>query len=271
MSLLEISPSDALFYDYTPPSDVSGVTFCFFNALTADTGAWEAVIAPKLREQGHGVLVYNMRGQTGSPFDPSTRLTPNLIVDDAVTLFTHVRPVRPVLVGLSIGGLFAGQTLLAGVEACGLVLINTLRKDSARLRWINDALVRAAEVGGLELFRDLFLPLLMNEQWLYANRESFLQPEAAYQPLPKESGHYKLLAEAGREADWDLPYEELRVPVLVVTGLEDHVFLESEAVAELLARLPNARRIDLPNAGHLIPAERPEDIAGMLLDFAKGL
>jgi pimeloyl-ACP methyl ester carboxylesterase len=149
------------------------------------------------------------------------------------------------------------------------VLINTLRRDGPRLKWIGDALVRAAEVGGLDLFRDLFLPLLMNEEWLENNRSSFLKTGAEYTALSPESGHFKLLAEAGREADWDLPYERLELPVLIVTGLQDHVFLEKDVVNDLFSRIPNGRRVDIPDAGHLIPAERPDALADSLLSFIK--
>ena len=133
---------------------------------------------------------------------------------------------------------------------------------------MDNALVRAAEVGGLDLFRDLFMPLLMNADWLETNRSNFLKPGAQYESLSPESGHYKLLAEAGRESDWNVPYERLELPVLVVTGLQDHVFLDPDVVAELFSRLPNGRRVDMADAGHLIPAERPEALAEILLTFA---
>lgn len=271
MAKLQIGPDDWIYYEYSPPSGVEGCTFVFFNALTGDTGAWTSVMAPRLREAGHGVLVYNLRGQTESGFSQGLELGLDLIVGDAVQLLGHVRPVRPVLVGLSIGGLFAARAWLAGADALALVLINTLRKDGPRLKWIGDALVRAVETGGLELFRDLFLPLLMNEEWSENNRASFLKSDADYLPLPPESGHYKLLAEAGRGADWDLPYERLDLPVLVITGLQDHVFLERDVVDDLFSRLPNGRRVDMPHAGHLIPAERPAALAEELLAFVKGL
>jgi pimeloyl-ACP methyl ester carboxylesterase len=87
--------------------------------------------------------------------------------------------------------------------------------------------------------------------------------------LSPESGHYKLLADAGREADWDLPHERLDLPVLVITGLQDHVFLEPDVVDDLSSRLPRCRRVDMPDAGHLIPAERPEALADSLLSFIK--
>jgi len=269
MATLSLGPQDALYYEHTAPEDKQGYTFVFFNALTGDTSAWESVIGPGLRQAGHGTLAYNMRGQQDSPFSAGVALDADLIVSDAAQLLATVNPVRPIFVGLSIGGLFAARAWLQGAAADGLVLINTLRQDGPRLQWIGDALVRAVEVGGLDLFRDLFLPLLMNEQWLQTNRGAFIKPEPTYTALEKESGHYKLLAEAGRTADWDLPYEQLTLPTYVITGLQDHVFLEPDSVAQLFERLPDGRRLDMPEAGHLIPGEQPEALCAALLAFTQ--
>jgi pimeloyl-ACP methyl ester carboxylesterase len=269
MSLLQLEPQDAIYYEHRAPTSSNGCTFVFFNALTGDTNTWESVIGPKLRSDGHGTLSYNLRGQTDSPFSRELRLDVDLIVDDALKLLTEVKPVRPILVGLSIGGLFAARAWLQGAEAIGLVLINTLRKDGPRLQWIGDALVRAVEVGGLDLFKDLFLPLLVNEEWLEDNRSNFLRSDGSYTPLDPNSGHYKLLSEAGREADWDLPYEELTLPTLIITGLQDHVFRDREVVDYMFSRLPRGRCVDVKNAGHLIPNERPVELTDWLINFGK--
>lgn len=265
----ELGSNDKLYFEHSLPRDTTGYTFVFFNALTGDTTTWEAIIGPRLRKSGHGTMAYNMRGQTDSPFSAGIRLDAELVVKDAVALLQSQNPVRPVLVGLSIGGLFAARAFLQGASALGLVLINTLRRDGPRLQWIGDALVRAVEVGGLELFRDLFLELLMNEAWIESNRSTFLKPDTKYQPLDPESGPYKLLSEAGRTADWDIPYEALGLPICVITGMQDHVFLETGVVADLYARLPNAMKVDYKNAGHLIPAECPEVLTETLLKFTK--
>jgi len=269
MATIHLGSQDALYYEHATPATAVGCTYVFFNALTGDTGMWEGAIAPRLRGSGHGTLVYNFRGQANSPFTPGTKLDAQLIVDDALRLLNEVKPVRPVLVGLSIGGLFAAQAWLRGTEALGLVLINVLRRDGPRLKWINDALVRCVEVGGLDLFRDLFVPLLFDEDWLNSNRANFLKP-GPYSPIDRESGHYNLLIHA-READWDLVYERLTLPALVITGLQDHIFYDRAEVDKLFARLPQARRIDLPDAGHLIPTEQPEALVEALLAFAEGL
>lgn len=269
MSFLELGPQDGLYYEHHLPADDGKGTFVFFNALTGDTAAWEAVICPILRGAGFGTLTYNLRGQTDSPFSSAIELGEKQIVADAVKLLSEVAPAGPILVGLSIGGLFAIRAWLAGAEAIGLVLINTLRREGPRLKWIGDALVRAVEVGGLPLFRDLFLPLLMGEDWLQKNRAGFLLPDSQYASLQPGSGHYKLLSEAGRHADWNIAYDRINLPTLVITGLQDHVFLEKDVVDALVADLPDGRRVDMPAAGHLIPSEQPEALAEALRTFAK--
>ncbi len=268
MPQLDLSPGNGLFYDYAPPG-ARGFTFVFVNALTGSTAMWEAEIAPALREAGYGSLAYNFRGQAESPFTPDNELGQALIVEDLRRLLAELRPPRPVLVGLSIGGLFAAGAYLAGAAAEGLVLINTLRRPGPRLDWINDATLRAARVGGLRLLMDLNMPLLVNEARLQEIRADFLT-EAPYEPLDPAHGHYKLLAQSAR-ADWDLPYEQLDLPTLVMTGLQDRVFLDRDDLAALYARLPRARRLDLGDAGHLIPVERPRATVEALRDFGRWL
>ncbi len=268
MPMLEISERDRLLYTYTAPTAAEGVTFVFYNALTGDLNSWEAAVAPALREAGHGTLLWNYRGQTQSDFAPGTTLNAELIVADGARVLEYVQPSRPVTVGLSIGGLFAARTWLTGTQARGLVLINTLRRAGPRLAWVNDALLRAAEVGGLELLRDLYAPLLFNEDWLRDNRSQFLKDQG-YTPLPTGHGHYRLLADC-RDADWELPYESLDLPVLVITGLQDRLFLDRDDVDTLYRRLPRAQRLDLADAAHMLPAERPKALTRALLDFVAG-
>ncbi len=134
MQILRIGADDAISYEYEAPSSAKGCTFVFFNALTGDAGGWKPVIQPRLGGEGHGFLVFNLRGQTDSPFSPDVKLGPDLIVDDVLRLLEHVKPPRPLLVGLSIGGLFAARAWLRGAQAQGLALINTLRRDGPRLK-----------------------------------------------------------------------------------------------------------------------------------------
>ncbi|MBE0616175.1 MAG: hypothetical protein IH604_21100 [Burkholderiales bacterium] len=97
-TLLTLSPDDALFYIHAKPTRTGAPTFVFVNALTGSTDAWEAVVGPRLRDEGFGTLSWNFRGQTGSPFAAGTALTDRLIVADLLHLLRNIAPERPMLV-----------------------------------------------------------------------------------------------------------------------------------------------------------------------------
>lgn len=262
-----LGPEDALEFAHQPPAAPDGLTFAFFNALTGDAASWDAVIGPALRAHGHGTLLWNFRGQPNSPCADPASISAGGIVADAVSLLAAARPVRPVYVGLSIGGLFAAQAHLAGQACTGLLLINTLRRPGPRLEWINRAVLRAALTGGPRLIQDLYLPLLSGPVWQRANQANFLQDEP-YAPLDPDSGTARLLA-AGIEADWDVAWERVNVPVLVLSGLQDRVFFDAADVAALSARLPQGERVDLPDVGHLVSMERPQAVVDACLALAR--
>jgi pimeloyl-ACP methyl ester carboxylesterase len=266
-ALLMLSAHDALLYVHAKPARVGAPTFIFVNALTGSTDAWEAVVAPRLREQGFGTLSWNFRGQTGSPFAPATALTDQLIVSDLLRLLRETAPQRPILVGLSIGGLYAARAVLVNAGAAGavgLVLLNTLREIGPRIAWVNDALPAIVAYGGVGLFMDALLPLLVNPE--YAAKVRGERLKGGYAPLDPAHGHMNLMRNSVA-TDWKLPWSALQLPTLVVTGLADRVFLDREVVDRLYAQLPDARREDWADAGHLLPQERPEKLAESLARF----
>ena len=60
---------------------------------------------------------------------------------------------------MSIGGLYAAIASLEKNDVKDLVLINTLRKPSSRLDWINRAMVNAFKLGGGALILDMGMPV----------------------------------------------------------------------------------------------------------------
>lgn len=265
MSTLVLDDANAITYHWTPP-EAGRPSAVFYNPLTGNFGMWEAAIAPALRDAGIGTLVWNYRGQQESPIGADVRITAEQVTADAVRLLDHVAPPLPIHVGHSIGGYFAIRARETGATAAGLVLINTLRADGPRLAWLNDGLVACARVGGLPLLRDLFAPLLFGEAWQQANRGNFLKGEG-YSALAEDATDLRLL-QAGSTADWSIAWETVDLPVTVLTGREDRVFLDTIVVEGILARLPQATAILVETAGHMLPVEAPEPVIEACLDLA---
>ena len=268
MSFFHLSDDASLFYLHTRPTE-DKPTVVFINALIGQTEMWEGYIGETLRAHGFGTLSYNFRGQVDTRFDPLKELNPRLIVDDLIKLLQATKPNRPVLVGLSIGGLFAAQTIQNGAQAEGLVLINTLRKPGLRLDWINKSTFRAFEVGGRELLLDLMAPMLFGPSKLAEMRCDALK-EDKYKITAEKDGHLNLMRNAVL-ADWDFPWHDLDIPTLVMTGFHDRVFFVNQDVLELSALIPNMERIDFENAGHMIPMEQPKQFTDELLNFLSTL
>ncbi len=267
MALLEIDSENALYYLHTPPQG-DRPTFVFINALTGTTDHWEAVIAPALRAQGYGTLSYNFRGQDHSKFTPGLELTPVLIVQDLVRLCAALKPAKPVLVGLSVGGLFAAQAIRDGVGAAGLVYLNTIREIGPRIAWVNDALGMFASKTGVGVMMAATFPMLVNPEFLENAKPNMLPFDLS--PLPDDHPHANLMRNSAG-ADWAFPWDSLTLPTLNITGHCDRVFLDTEIVDKWCGRLANVRRLDWEDCGHLIPLERPERLAKALADFGTEL
>ena len=131
---------------------------------------------------------------------------------------------------------------------------------------MNDALPALAAHGGVGLFLDALFPLLVNPELAAEARPNFLKGN--YAPMEPDHPHLDLMRHAP-EADWAIDWSALALPVLNITGLEDRVFLDRAVVDRLYASLPDARREDWPDCGHLVPVERPARLAESLARFGR--
>ena len=268
MSKLDIDKKNSLYYEYEEGKKNS-YTYVFVNALTGNTSAWNGVIGKRVKDEGHGYLTYNFRGQINSSFDESINLTSEIIISDLLKLINHLNLKNIILCGLSIGGLYAAIASLEKIDVKGLVLINTLRKPSSRLDWINRAMVNAAKLGGSSLIMDMGMPVISSPKFLDKVKSNALVFEN-YKPLEKNDGILKLM-EGSLSANWSFDWSKIIIPTLVMTGHLDKMFRIPEDVKDLVKKIKNRKTIELPNCGHLIPLEEPEKFSDIIVKFAKNL
>ena len=140
-------------------------------------------------------------------------------------------------VGNGNAALGTGSTIHGVIahRADGLVLINTLRKQNAQVEWINTLEERLIGMGGMPLVLDVLRPVLSGVDQLEKLRPAHL-PEEGYTPWPEDHPRRRL-AEGVKQAQWDIAWHDLSLPVLVMTGLKDRLFRIQSDVDELTARL----------------------------------
>lgn len=232
----------------------------FLHGFGGDRRTWDAVVAALPDDMP--LLRHDQRGFGGSAQDESA---PFSHADDMAALLDALEIDRISLVGLSQGGAIAANFAIDHPDRVDrLVLIAPALmgwewSDDWRRHW--RAMVTAARGGDMAQARSLWW-----EHPLFACcREG--APGAALQ--------HEMAQFAGRQWINDpqhrvLPDIErlhcIQAPTLLLTG--GHDLPDFHLIADLLtAAVPDIRRIDYPDAGHMLPLEQPSRIAAEIAAF----
>jgi pimeloyl-ACP methyl ester carboxylesterase len=205
------------------------------------------------------VVRYDVRGYGRSDAPDGS---PYARTDDQMALMEHLGIARAHILGLSMGGMLAVDFALAYPQATRTLIA----VDSALsgYRWSRDwrarwhAMADSRDVGTAKrmwLAHPLFAPA--NEQPAVA--------AALAQMVADYSGFHFFHEDGGRSTDAFSALEQIRVPVLVITGERD--LQDFHAVADLLATRARACKIVIPGAGHMSPMEAPAAFNRAVLDF----
>lgn len=224
------------------------------------TGHMWAPQRPAL-ERAWRLVTWDMRGHgaTESPADPAA-YSERLTVEDMRGLLEHLGVRRAVIGGLSLGGYMSLAFHLRHPEMVrALVICDSgpgYRNDDARAQWNARARTRAAdlEARGLAAL----------EGGSREMREAMARHRSAQGLAHAARG---MLAQEGAAVIDSLP--GVRVPTLIVVGDRDTPFLPpSEYMAK---KIPGARLVTIPDAGHASNIDQPDAFNRALLEFLDGL
>ena len=183
-------------------------------------------------------------------------------VSDMVTLIAHLRPKQLDWFGTSMGGLIG--MVLASLEHQPIqrLLLNDVgpRIDPAffirLMKYLSKPVVFQTQQEGLdyvnvltstfgrhseEQLRELNLPQLIfkNGVWQLHYDPNISAPIMATNPVT---------ALAGEKALWN-SFDAIKIPTLIVRGAESDL-LSAATLSEMCLRNPNAKSVEIPQAGH---------------------
>lgn len=238
------------------PADAPAVVFA--NSLGTDLRLWDAVL-PLL--PGIRAFRYDKRGHGLSDRGPQDGIAG--LAEDAAALIERVAGGPAVFIGLSIGGMI-GQHLAAVrpdlVRA--LVLSNTAARMGTADAW--NARIAAIRAGGIDSIADTvmerwFAPAFRARPALNLWRNMLTRTDV---------DGYAAACVAIAAADLTTQTATLRLPTLAIAGDQDGA--SPPDLVEGTARLiPGAAFHVIPGAGHLPPAESPDDWAALVAPFLK--
>jgi pimeloyl-ACP methyl ester carboxylesterase len=201
------------------------------------------------------LVVWDMRGhgRTDYPADPAAYSEAATVADMAAIL-DAVGAQRAIIGGLSLGGYMSLAFQLAHPERVeALLIIDTgpgYRKDEPRAAWNQTAIRRAEryEANGLPS-REGGSP----ETRIAEHRDAEGLAKAARGMLTQRDA---------RVID-SLPH--IKVPSIVVVGADDTPFLAASDY--MAAKIPGARKVIIPGAGHAANIDQPEAFNAGVLEF----
>jgi pimeloyl-ACP methyl ester carboxylesterase len=204
------------------------------------------------------VITWDMRGHGRSdyPSDPNA-YSQALTVTDMAAVLDAAGAKEAIVGGLSLGGFMSLAFRLANPERVrALLIIDTgpgFKSDEARENWNTYALQTADryEKEGL-------------------GRLSESGAEARTAPHRDASGLARaargMLTQKNARVINSLP--EINVPTLVLAGANDKPFLA--ATDYMAAKIPGAKKVIIPDAGHAVNIDQPEAFNKAVLEFLRG-
>ncbi len=245
----------------------SGPPVVLLHSAVADSRTWDGVaeaLAPT-----YTVVRPDRRGYGATPA-PTAKFRD---FDDLVTVLDELELPQAAVVGNSAGGKLALD--LAGARPDRVSRLALLASPVGGWDWSEDMRAYFAAEDEASTRGDLDVALQINlDQWVRGPAREWSPELRQMAALLSESMRAILEQEAATEEheldDEHPPVEErlasLTVPTLVAVG--DMDVKDFSAIADHLAgAIPGAERVDFPGAGHLLPMEQPQQVAGHLLRF----
>ena len=235
----------------------SGPPLILTHGYSSTSEMWQGQVEALAKQ--HKLVLWDMRGhgQSDYPENPSA-YSEALTVGDIAALLDAVGADKAVVGGLSLGGYMSLAFYRSHPERVrALLIIDTgpgFKKDDARDAWNK----RAHETA--DRFDREGLAVLKS---LSAERASVTHRDAA--GLAKAARG--MLTQRDARVMGVLP--EIKVPALIVVGADDAPFLAASDY--MAAKIPGARKVVIPAAGHAVNIDQPQAFIDAVLPFLDGL
>ena len=203
----------------------------------------------------HKLILWDMRGhgQSDYPDDPAL-YSEALTVGDIAALLDAVGARKAIVGGLSLGGYMSLAFYRAHPQrVSALLIIDTgpgFKKDDARAAWNERALDTADRFDreGLEVLKSA-----SRERSTVSHRDAKGLALAARGMLTQRDA--RVIEVLG----------EIKVPSLVMVGADDAPFLAASDY--MAAKIPGAKKVVIPAAGHAVNIDQPQAFIDAVLPF----
>jgi 3-oxoadipate enol-lactonase len=247
---------------YLDPNPAGHPVVILLHGLGAEASSWGYQL-DSLVEAGMRPLAIDIPGFGKSKFK-GTSWSFSGLSQLVFSFLEHLSIIKPVVVGISMGGILALQfTLDYPKDIDKLVLVNSFA--TLRPNTINGWLYMLKRYIKASL-RGSISQADMVAQRIFPRPEQYMQRKILIEEIQQADPQvYKAAMRALGFFDARRRLIEINLPTLIISGKNDTtVPLENQAQ---LLKISGAKRIIIPDGGHAIIADQPERFNHALLDF----
>jgi len=263
----------ALVEEATPPLDVyarregTGPAIVLLHGVGGNHTVWNLVI-PALSPH-FTVIAPDLRGHGRTPAPESSRFTYAELEGDVLQLLDHDQVPSVHLVGLSGGSLLALRLALDRPDRVrSLTMVSGAaytdpHTRAVAQRWVETYSKEGPDPFALRLLKDLYYP-----DWIEAHLDfaDELREQVKHQdfgPAVKWSQAMQVFDERSRIAS-------VHLPTLIVQAMDDAV-VDASHGRILRQSIPGAQIRILAQTGHMVPVERPRELAEAIATFVSAV
>jgi pimeloyl-ACP methyl ester carboxylesterase len=235
----------------------SGPTLLLTHGYSSTSTMWNGQIDALSKH--HKLVLWDMRGhgQSDYPEDPAA-YSEALTISDMAALLDEVGATSAIVGGLSLGGYMSLAFYRSHPERVrALLIIDTgpgFKNEDARDAWNK----RAHDTGDrFEREGLAVLQSLSRERSSVSHRDASGLARAARGMLTQ------------RDASVMESLPTIKVPALVIVGADDTPFLAASDY--MAAKIPGAKKVIIPAAGHAVNIDQPQAFVEAVLPFLDGL
>jgi len=260
---LEVQENSVCFFD-VGPKNKNGIVLIPGFPLTKES--WDQQV--KELSINNRVISFDYAG-LGESLHNSGFVTIDSHVSDLMEVLDHCNVDKFTLLGLSMGGYVALRaTNLFPERIQSLILANTRADaDSNSAKTNRFKQINSLQNGDIKLFATTLAEALLSKDYKLRQPEAlnYLINSISKQSVSGLCGN--LMAMAARH-DANEFLEEIRCPVLIITGDNDTVISHAEG-QKINNKIPGSTIVKLANCGHLSNFEQPELFLKTVEDFLK--
>jgi len=232
------------------------------NSWGTTLRVWDQVIADLSAD--HQVVAYDWRG-CGRSVRTYGGNTISQNAADLLAIIDHLALARPVLVGSSVGSLFACEAAReAGDRVGGVVVVD----GPGHCRWAPNIAERL-RAHMRALAADRAATITASVSTMYTDEASDALRAWTVSQILDASPHIDALFEEQATYDPRSWLPGIVAPMLYVHGVQDRAV--PAQVPEELAALTGSKFVPIDGAGHLAQQERPADVAAAIRAFSAGV